>query len=196
MNPRTKRTLIIVLIVIIGLMLAFLIWWQFFRKVPTTNTNLASQPAENTNVVVVNTVTNTDQNTNTQSESLTIIRLANLFVERLGSFSSESQYQNVLDLKKYMTKTMQTWADSYIKAQKAQPATGGFSSVVTKVISTKIVSQTSEAATIQVTTQRREEGAAANTNAATTTYYQDIMLNVTKEGSDWLVNSADWQAKQ
>lgn len=195
MNPRTKRTLIIALVVIIVLMLAFLIWWQFFRKVPVTNTNVTNQPAPNANVVVVNTVTNANQNTNTQSESLAIIRLANLFVERLGSFSSESQYQNVLDLKRYMTKTMQTWADNYVKAQKAQPATGGFSSIVTKVISTKIVSQASAAASIRVTTQRREEGIATNTNSQVT-YYQDIILDLTKEGSAWLVNSADWQAKQ
>ena len=196
MNPQTKKILTAVLIIIVGIALALLIWWQFFREEPAVNNVTVTPPTNNVNVVVVNAVANTapaNQNTNAEvNEELELIRLANLFTERIGSFSSESEFQNIIDLKSYMTKTMQAWADNYIKVQQAQPKTGGFSSIVTKAISTKVQSLTSVNAQVQVTTQRQEEGANIN---GSQTYYQDISLEFTKSDDDWLVDKATWQPR-
>jgi len=196
MNPRTKKILTTALIVIVGIGLALLIWWQFFRQEPVANNVTVTIPTDNTNVVVVNAIVNTapaNQNTNVEvNEELELIRLANLFTERFGSYSSESEFQNIVELKSYMTKTMQVWADNYIKQLKAQPKTGGYSSVVTKAVSTEVINSTSVKAEVKVTTQRQEEEANIN---GSQTYYQDISLEFNKSDDDWLVNKATWQEK-
>lgn len=195
MNNR-RKILITVLVVIIVIALALFIWWQFFRQEPVTNNVTVTPPTNNTNVVVVNAVANTapvNQNTNTVSEELKLIRLANLFTERFGSFSSESDYQNIVDLKSYMTRVMQAWADNYVKQLRAQPQIGSFNSVVTKVLSTKILSQVSIKAEVQVTAQRREKNPDINVDQ---TYVQSINLEFVKEDDTWLVEKAAWQERQ
>ena len=193
---KTSKALVILLMIVVLAVVVFFIWWMFFRNEPAVvNTN--TQPAANTNaeVITINATVNiaVNQNINSQAEDqLEIIRLANLFTERFGSYSTEAEFQNIVDLKPYMTKKMQAWADSYVKIQKARISDTDFSSIVTKVMTTKVTSHVGNKAEVELSTQRIETGSDIGGQSS---YYQGIILKMTEESDGWLIDEATWQEK-
>jgi hypothetical protein len=192
MTQRTKTLSIVfggaIVLVIAGAVI-FLLMQK--KEEPLTNTTVTNK---NVNVVVVNTVqTNENQNTNTAAVDATVAarRLANLFVERFGSYSSEAQFQNIVDLKKFMTKKMQAWADTYISDQKKQAGTNtSFQSITAKVITTSVTNQSASGITFRITTVRTTDNGAVN---GKNTYNQDILIRAVPSGTDWKIDSAYWQ---
>ncbi len=122
-------------------------------------------------------------------------RMAAAFAERFGSFSNQSDYGNIRDLKIFMSSRMAAWADDYIEKAIAR---GGDSSIYYG-ITAKAVTATVKRfdvdagrAEVLVKTQRRESaGATSNTSS----FYQDVLIGFIKEDGAWKVNSAYWQAK-
>ncbi len=194
LNPNKRRIIFLILIGVVAIAAGFLIWWQFFRTTEEPPTNINTNTAQNTNVATVNVATNTAVNsaTNEASVQLDLLRLSNFFAERYGSYSSEAQFQNSIDLKPYMTPAMQKSVDAYIASQK-NLQTNTFTSVVSKVITTTVVSQTADSATVEMTMLRTERTAA---DAEEQQYYQSITLELAKGGEEWLVDTATWGARQ
>ncbi|MBU0597964.1 hypothetical protein KKF61_03115 [Patescibacteria group bacterium] len=198
MNRKTLFIIVGVVVVIVVILALVVLWIYANRTEPgPVNGNTASTNT-NTPTIVVNASANTNavQPANVNAavdEELALIRLANIFVERFGSYSSEADFQNLIDLKKYMTRTMQSWTDDYIKVEQAKFASQGFSSVVSQVVSTYLTNLEGIKASLQVTTQRQDTS--ADVNASSDPYYQNIILEMVKEGTDWLVNVATWQVK-
>ncbi len=194
MNPQTRRNILIGAAVLVVLVVAVVIWWFVSQKTePVTNTINTNTAVPNTNLVIINTVTNQAANTNAADpDQVALIRLANLFAERYGSYSSEAGFQNITNLKPYMTKKMQTVSDGYITTQRAASSVKAFYSTTTSALSTSVTSLAQVKASISVSTQRRETG--ENINGANT-YYQVLLLDFVKEGETWLVDNAVWQPK-
>lgn len=194
MSPQTRRNLLIAggiaLVIIVGL----LVWWLTTRTTTppaTTNTTTTNTTVANTDVVVLNSGINATT-TNTDSDEVELVRLANLFAERYGSYSTEAGFQNITDLKSYMTQKMQVVSDSFVATQKAQASTGSFLSVTTSALSTSVGELASAKATITVSTQRRQGGTNVNGNE---TYYQALTLTFVKDKDAWLVDTATWGDK-
>ncbi len=190
MTENNKRILIVVVVVVI-VAAAFVIWW-LTRPAEEIIGNTNTTPVNNAQTVVINTNTAANQNTNAQTEEqVAMVRLANLFTERFGSYSSEAEFQNIIDLKKFMTTKMQSWADTYVTThKKTLNSQSTFISITTKVLSTTVNSFSDKKAEVRSTTSRVEEG--ENTNDVRA-YNQDIVLQLVKQGNDWKVDSAFWQ---
>jgi hypothetical protein len=119
-------------------------------------------------------------------------RVASFFAERFGSFSNQSDYENIDELKVLMTARMRTWADSYVTAQReAKQGSAVYFGVTTRAISTD-VTEFDEAgpATVKVSTQRSQE---SGETFKTKVYYQDMVIDFVKEGEIWKIDSAIWQ---
>ena len=121
-----------------------------------------------------------------------IANLAASFSERFGSYSNQSDYANVEDLKLLMTPKMRSWADKYVaegrsKMKKGEPYFG----VTTKALSTKIISESDDKAEVLVSTQRTEKR-----DEEENVYYQKITLKLIKEGGMWKVDSAEWGERE
>ncbi|MFH1207166.1 MAG: hypothetical protein V1668_00995 [Patescibacteria group bacterium] len=194
MSPQTRRNLLIGAAILIVLVIAGVAWWLLSNKdTPTTNSANTNTALLNTDVVIINASTNKPAATNTATtDEVALVRLANLFTERYGSYSSEAGFQNITDLKPYMTKKMQVISDSFVTSQKAQSSSSSFFSTTTNALSTSIASIAKLKATINVSAQRRETGVTID---GTSTYYQVLVLDFAKEGETWLVDNAAWQAK-
>ncbi|KPJ84783.1 hypothetical protein AMJ57_05480 [Parcubacteria bacterium SG8_24] len=122
-------------------------------------------------------------------------RLAAAFAERFGSFSNLSDYDNVIDLKAFMTPTMATWADSYVAEQRAaRGPSAEYYGVTTRSISVEILrfDDTAGVAELVVKTQRRES---TSTSLDERVFYQDIRLEFRRSGELWQVNSARWEGE-
>ena len=117
-------------------------------------------------------------------------KLASLFAVRLGSFSNQSDYGNVTDLKIFMTAGMRDWADKYIADLKAQKYSGEYYGITTNTLTTKVLSYDDQAGTakVEVTTERQESHA----NTLGSTYQQKMTLDLVKNNNEWLVDNAVW----
>ncbi len=189
--------MIIVVSVVILLTAALVVWWQFFSKTeePVIN-NTTVQTNTNIQTVVVNTATNEAPATNTATEEddeVSLTRLANLFVERFGSYSSDAKFSNLTELRPYMTDRMKTWSDDFINIQLTTGTDQTYYAVLTDVITVEVDSIKGDSATVTVTTQRRETK--ADSTEFDTPFYQTITISANKVGGVWLVDQATWNEK-
>lgn len=120
-------------------------------------------------------------------------KLSSLFAERLGSFSNQSDYGNVTDIKIFMTKTMQDWADKYVTDLRAQKYSGVYYGIITTALTTKVLSYDEKAGKtkIEVQTERRE----SNADVLSPVYLQKMTLDLVKVNEEWLVDGAFWEKK-
>lgn len=157
----------------------------------TENINQTSNINESTNLNI-NTGTQTgglDEETNTRNE---VIQLARAFVERYGSFSNETNYQNILNLKILMTDKLAAWADSFVASQRSKAVkSDSYYGITTKSLAVSVVSFDSKTkAELKISTQRRE---ADEKTASSKVFYQDIYVKIVKEAGDWKVDELSWQ---
>lgn len=192
MTQENKRAVAILVAAVVVIIAGVAIWWLYFRADSVTNENLSLQP-DTTNIAVVNATVNSEPTVNQDSaveaEELALERVARFFTERFGSYSSDADYQNILDLKPYMTDKMEIWADDFVRVQRAAGIPNVFTSITTRVLSTPEFLIDGERATIRFTTQRVEEGPVGDT------YYQEIILVFIKKDGEWHVDTATWQDK-
>lgn len=116
-------------------------------------------------------------------------KLSSSFAERLGSFSNQSDYSNITDLKIFMTTTMRDWADDYVADLKSQKYSGEYYGITTRTLTTKVINSSENSAKIEVTTERRETRADAPGDA----YQQKMTLDLVKNNNEWLVDGAYWE---
>jgi hypothetical protein len=114
-----------------------------------------------------------------------------IFVERFGSYSSESDFANVDDIMSLATPSYQTELDSLVAGYRRQfDEDAGYTGISTIVIGMKSLSESDTATTFLVTTQREES---VGTPGDTTLRYQDVEVSLVKSGDEWLVNDLIWK---
>ena len=122
-----------------------------------------------------------------------LIRMSGSFAERFGSYSNQSNFANILDLKIFMTARMKYWADTFIKEQNDRVADNDiYYGITTKSIAKEMQDFDEDIglATILVQTRRREAtGASSNYSNI---YNQEILITLIKENGAWKVDSAHW----
>lgn len=178
--------------IILGIFIAFIIFVAVMLmrgkndatpKTIATPSVTASLPRD-TNVIAVPT-SPTEETKIADAESF-----ARSFVERLGSFSNQSNYENIRELRSLMTPTMQAWADRTIadaraKATKDAPYYG----ITTRALQASAKENGGGIATVVVKTTRRE----VKGKDAPRVFYQDMALVLKKVDGEWKAESATWK---
>ncbi|MFH1597929.1 MAG: hypothetical protein ABIB97_02555 [Patescibacteria group bacterium] len=207
-NQGMSRVTIMLIAVAILLIVVLIVAYFIYQRNPqnentNTTTNLnTNQATTNLNVnnsLNTNTSTNVNLNLNTAPTTTDakikaeLQRIAINFTEIWGSYSNQSDFENILDLKVFMTEKMGDWADDYVKnAKENQPAAGIYYGVTSKVLSAKVSKFDKDKGTAEflVTTQRKEStGTVANSRI----FYQDNIIKFEKEGGVWKVAGSFWQ---
>lgn len=116
------------------------------------------------------------------------------FAERFGSYSNQSDYSNINDLKLLsMTEKMKDWADNYVRdLRSSAPADQEYYGVTTKaLLEPQILSFDLDGNKVELllTVQREESFSSGPSNV----FSQDIKITFIKEDGEWLVDSAFWQ---
>jgi len=190
-----------ILIITVGMLLLFLIiyfiWFYQWGASqveeiiePTTQNQQATQtvlPSESI-VKIQNKVTPPEKRELNQED---LKKMAGAFAERFGSYSNHSSYGNVLDLKVFMSKKMQIWADDFVEKSRGEYS-GIYYGITTKAITkeTQSFNDVSGIAKILVKTQRKESTGDMGNE---TVFYQNIIIDFIKEDGVWKVDSAFWQ---
>ncbi|MFA5135042.1 MAG: hypothetical protein WC505_04645 [Patescibacteria group bacterium] len=195
MEQQKKKAIYIwVMVGIVVILIGVVMWIQFFREAPVDTVPAVNQPTNTiaANVTVVNATEEpapADEEIDAvETEELTVTRLAILFAERFGSYSTDAAYENISNLKGYMTASMQNWADQYVADQRELEADSYFA-IVTKARSTKVVSLSDDAASVAVTAQRTPD----ELSGLNSPFIQTIVIGLSHDGEAWLVESAVWQ---
>ncbi len=169
---------------------------------PNANVNLTNKPEVNKNSnsnsnIPLNTNLNTNQGVSDEKkEEEELKRLSSSFAERFGSYSNQSNFENIINLKVYMSKRMQRWADQFVAASLVgNPDNSIYYGLTTKALSvnTNVFDTKKGTAEFIVSTQRRE---ATGSSSNITVFYQDILIKYAKEDGAWKVDEAIWQEKQ
>ncbi len=199
-----KRKLIGILIIFVGLIILIgIIYFMFFCGIgtevtpkekeeatqPTLPTSTTQQPDKPKAVFEVK------QPSPVEIKQTDLKQLAASFAERFGSYSNQSDYGNIRDLKIFMSLKMQAWADNFVSKSRIEKGeTGIYSGITTKAIAQEVrqFDETAGQAEILIKTRRRQ---ASGTTDDATTYYQDIIIKFVWEKGEWKVDRAEWQSR-
>ncbi|MCH8049694.1 hypothetical protein IH979_03225 [Patescibacteria group bacterium] len=116
----------------------------------------------------------------------TVIRV---FVERFGSYSSESNYENVDDVLQMTTPSLQPRLEQ-LASDARRNSSNIYYGISTRIIAMNEIELTDKAAVFSITTQREES---IDSPANTTVRYQDIVVELVKDGLGWLVDDFEWK---
>lgn len=113
--------------------------------------------------------------------------LARFFIERIGSYSNQSRYQNIEDVLPLMNASLKTWAENQKKGGGGGSAYRG---VTTKALALEMLTwEPKNKAVMRVSTQRQE----ASDGGADRVYYQDAEVALVYSGDTWLVDAFSWK---
>ena len=120
-------------------------------------------------------------------------QIAASFAERYGSFSNQSNFQNLKDLMVFMTMDMQERTGNYIEQSLSQRGSVSiYYGVSTKAVATdiQILDEDKGQAVILVKTVRQESTGTINNISDKS---QNIEISLKKERGAWKVDDASWQ---
>lgn len=181
MNRFFNKKIIFSVIGIVIVLLAVVIWWLWNRHV-----NNPLNPAKVDKVTVQNPIvvpTSTPVIEYHPGDEVVVV--ARNVVERYGSYSNQTPGQNIRDIAPMITASLRQKLES-----QSVIGADAYQGVDTKVLVSKVIEQSSQSATVQVSTQRVERSA----DLSTQTRYQDAEVILIKNGDGWLVNSIDWKS--
>lgn len=191
-----KVLLIILLVVVLGAGGVF--YFMFFSKTGDNNGHLiTSQPAVNNagqlpegdDIADGGGADNqpqieTNRNNASQSE-VDALNLARFFVEMIGSYSPEANFQNIIDLQPMMTEKMINWSNDFIKRNSGQSVG---EKITTKVAQIELVDFDENKAKISAQTRRTKVE-----NEQEVDYNQQAEVYLIKDAGSWKVDSINWK---
>ena len=211
-KEKDNKKVLIALIILILLLLAAVVFFLFFFKWPKKQAPakvevkqeqpvvkpepVVEEVATSVKQLIVNIKDDTTAPAPADLEKSNLEKTASLFAERLGSFSNQSDFGNILDLKNLMTESMQAWADGYVAtARKNTVYDGVYRGTITRAISTDVEDFDSNANTVKAVVHAQKVESSGDVNSETT-YYEDLAITFVKDGNVWLVDFAKWQGKK
>lgn len=200
-----KKKISFLIIAISLIMIAIVVWLVIKNKdqglVPPIVDNQGSQVATITESVNTSTPGNAPRDyrkfdiskePKIEQDEEAVKKIAMSFAERFGSFSNQSNYSNIEDLKIFMTKSMGDWAEGYLRELKELKNNDGeYYGITTKAVSAEAKSfdKNKGEAEIVVTTRRQE----SKGSVVGSYFNQELTLKMAKDGSIWKADSASWQ---
>lgn len=125
-------------------------------------------------------------------QPIDVTAFARSFVERFGSFSNQSNFENIRELQSLMTPVMQVWAErSIAEAEKKVVPGAPYYGMTTRAVTAQMVAldEGKGDARVLVKTQRRE----VKDRETPRIFSQDILLTLRKVEGEWKVEAAEWK---
>ena len=201
-----KRKLIGIGIIVLGFVLMagiiYLIFIKKFGDQESTQTKNSNQTVNNT-IAVDTKIVEKDidarklnipkvEKTAQEVDQEALKSSAKLFAERFGSFSTQSTYQNMVDLEMFMTDSMKAWSKKYVAEKTSDPEAyktyHGFSTKAVTAEATKY-DDAAGIAIIKVGTYRVES---TETMSNSKSYGQILNITYKKVNGTWKADEARW----
>ncbi len=193
MSLRTKLFIIIGVVVAFIAFVVVMLMGNYVPKEPVVETPLASialpQTPSGTPAQPSSVPAPLPQVPAPAPEVTTLVRA---FAERFGSFSNQSDFENVRELSPFMSPVMQLWADRFIAESRAKLVKGApYYGVTTRVLQMQVRALDEKAGSGEVLakTQRRE----VKGNETPRSFSQDLLVSVKKIDGEWKVERVEWK---
>lgn len=196
-----NRRLIIISIVTLVLLLAIGLAVWLLQQEPTTDTVDTNTNDTTTNTNTTVTTTNTDTSTDTTTDATTvavdrddrqaITSVSSSFTKRFGSYSTDTNFENIERSRYLMTTTMSDQADRIIQAGQNNDTAGDTFSSVDSVVTGVTITDFADGATgatVEVSVRQTQRIGQGTTNYANA----KARATLKKEGDRWLVDSFRW----
>ena len=192
MSSRSKIVIvIIVLVLVVGIGTGFFLWKSRLGSLEGTSSQNGSTSADAQSVGGVAFSSGSSGNGAVRSENPDQYAFARSFVERYGSYSNQSNFENMEDLYPFMTDRMKTATAAFVKSQRDKGAGGAsYQGTTTHALSARTLEEGSERAVLSIASQRQESNAEMPSGRV---YYQTIELVLIKDGASWRVDEANWK---
>ncbi len=200
----------IIFLVVSVILLAVLLWvfvWQpvFSPKKEKSLDNILSDLTTQATDVQDVTFDSEDQNANSRVTSKEIVKdvapeekqkrelenFVSYFVERFGSYSNQTNMDNIKELKSFATDSFSKYIDKYVdEIWNKHPYSLGYFGVVTKVVVVDIdnYSQNKTEFTVKIDARREEK-----TDSGENTYNQKVVVEVLKTQNGYKINKLEWK---
>lgn len=122
--------------------------------------------------------------TSVEVEQNGVEQLAKIFAERYGTYSTDSNFQNIKDVQDLVTPALWT----KLKAKITTGPAANFVGATAKVITSDLSDWDGASATVQMQATVVKEQ-----NGVSTTLHQNVVVSMVKSGSSWLVNDFTWK---
>jgi len=187
-----KKVILISLIVATMVLIVIIFWWLFFRPQPLAPTGLG-QPTPSQQAINQQTAVLPSSSGQRVSEAnnfpLDLKQTAATFAERLASYSSDQPDKNLDDLKGFMTAKMQGNLPE-LRTEQASALGGVYVGFDATALSTELTAVDKTTAMVLVNLQRFQY---LGSTVSPKIFYQKLLLNFSKVGESWLVDSIKWQ---
>lgn len=191
MNLDFDRRKLIIIVVVVILLLAAIVggWWYWQRAVSQPAEPTVKEPAPATSLPPSKPVS-APVRTEEEIRKETISRLARMFTERFGTFSSQSQYEGIGDIMAVTTDSFQNWLrDKYIPELKGEHSASAYSGQTTRVMSVTVEKVTDNESQVAVRVQQAVTGEVGTIEVK----YPVLKVALVRQNSMWLVDSAYWE---
>jgi hypothetical protein len=184
---KLKKIFLIVIIVVIGLFFAILLSDKIFLEPkPAVNVNINQQTSTNQQLSSkVKELASVPLNERTPLEQQ-LYGVARNFAERFSSFSTDSNFANLEEVKIFSSPKMIEELDRIINSNQQGQEFYGVSSKVLKID----LEEGQNTAKAKVSLQRQE----SKPGKENFVFYQNLELFLIKSGDNWLVDEAKWQS--
>ena len=188
LSKRMKKTLVLLLMLIIVILLILYLMriWSSTPSSINEQTPIVEEPVAQVEEPVISEETQAEQQE--AAAEANVRTVVKSFAERYGSYSSEADFANIIDVLPLMTdgyaartqEMMATWKSSDV-----------YYGVTTRVLAMDItMDETAGTAQATVNTQREEaRGEVQNISVS----YQDLVLDLVRVSGSWFVDNAAWQ---
>lgn len=196
MSRRAKIIISVILLVLVVILL--FLWWRSRAAVPlpkvadAPNNQAVAPSLSGAPPAPLSSVQSADSLVNpAPAPRAGMEALARSFAERYGSYSNQSNFENIENLYPFMTSKMQENAQAMVAQERAKSqGPEGYAGVTTRALSVIISEQSSQRAKLMVKTQRTESGSALPSSRV---YYQDLGITLDNAGGVWQVGEAVWK---
>jgi len=184
----TRRKKLTILAVILILAIILLLWFLLrFRQAQGDVVVVPVQEIEELPAPTTSPIQ--QQRVEERQTTASVQTLAKTFTERYGSYSNESEFENLRDLFPLMTQEFAGKTALFIQ-NTTIPET--FYGVTTRVISIDVVEYDEVAGSAQLTVKtQREEAIDSSQNISVR--YQDLEIDFVFQGGQWFISDAVWQ---
>jgi len=191
MERKTKIELALAIAILLVLVEGMLFWRQkVVAPVVVTPAATSITPAKNTPTTTSGTEGTASAPAPVVVKETSAITVARTFVERLGSYSSESDAANIEDILPMATASFKKQLETLAKSARTS-AGGAYYGISTLVVTAPKTVSASATQTVLTMTTQREETIGGPGNA--TVKYQSITVTLVKFGTTWLVDGYTWK---
>lgn len=194
MSQRTKIFIVVVFLILIGIVLWFIFWRGDGPPTPPLTGGGGARvtpgvPAAPTFPPVSLSRVGVP-GASAGGSATNIEAFARSFAERYGSYSNQTNFENLKDLFPFMTARLSQATAAYVERESAKTPGSSYFGVSTRAVSATVLTQTETSARLRLSTQRAESQSG---QGAPRIYYQDIEFALLNVGGEWKVDEASWK---